>query len=82
MQANYPGRINRPFLCRTLNELQWSIAEEEYKYDNNNYGTIVVSSENIFGNYALHLLTKLDNGEFKRDLILVDGNYLNQYKFL
>ena len=80
---NYPGRIDEPFLCHTMNELAWMVAEDDYRSDNNKYGLYLVQSEHLFNNrYALHLLTKTDSGEFVRDLILIDGNFLNQYRNL
>jgi thermostable 8-oxoguanine DNA glycosylase len=79
---NYPGRIREPFLSRTMNELAWTFAEDDYR-SYNKYGMYMVKSEHLYNNrYALHILTKTDNGEFVRDLILIDGNFLNQYRSL
>lgn len=80
---NFPGQIQRPFLCHTFNEGNWQEAEYVYSSNNNNYVTMVAASENIaFGTIALHLLTKLDNGTFRRDLIQVDAAFINHYRNL
>jgi hypothetical protein len=80
---NFPGQIQELFLCHTLNEYQWMVMEDVYNQDNNNHGVMVASSEVLPRNrIALHLLTKLDNGTFQRNLIMIDENFAAQYNYL
>lgn len=79
---NYPGQVEINLLAHTLSNIEWNDMENTYNSNNNNRGTLVVQSEVIGTFVALHLLTKLDNGEFERNFIFIDENFAHHYRYM